>query len=285
MYTEKHERDNRSRVRISMRDEGKQNVVGVNVDCVDYDSSVARVIGAASAHQPLTVSALAVHGVMTGVLDKEHLYRLNKLDLVVPDGQPVRWAMNWLHGCKLTDRVYGPSLTLKLCGAAAESGVSVFLFGSHAGVLEKLSANLTARFPALVISGARPSAFRKISASEKVALAEEIRKSGAGIVFVGLGCPRQEVWAYEFREHLSMPIVAVGAAFDFHAGESRQAPECMQKLGLEWLYRLLQEPTRLWRRYLFLNPLYLLLVLAQKLRLIRFHSERATAPLNEIGYG
>jgi exopolysaccharide biosynthesis WecB/TagA/CpsF family protein len=132
-------------------------------------------------------------------------------------------------------------------------------------MLENLRDNLCRKFPQLRIAGTRPSQFRQLSENEAEQLAEEIRRSGAAITFVGLGCPRQEVWAYEFREWLAMPIIAVGAAFAFHAGMLRQAPPAWQKRGLEWLFRLIQEPKRLWRRYVLLNPLYLLMLLAQRL--------------------
>jgi exopolysaccharide biosynthesis WecB/TagA/CpsF family protein len=131
------------------------------------------------------------------------------------------------------------------------------LYGSQPAVLEKFSANLKAKFPGLIISGSEPSKFRRLNESEREDVIARIRTSGAKAVFVGLGCPRQEVWAFEYRETLSMPILAVGAAFDFHAGTLPQAPPFMQKRGLEWLFRLVQEPKRLWHRYLILNPLYL----------------------------
>ncbi len=127
-----------------MIDHGKVNLLGVQVCAVDYEAAVSKIVAAAQQRQPLGVSALAVHGVMTGVQDREHCFRLNQLELVVPDGQPVRWAMNALHGTRLPDRVYGPNLMLKVCQAAAEHGLSVFLFGSNAQTLDKLQSQLTA---------------------------------------------------------------------------------------------------------------------------------------------
>ncbi|HEY2950929.1 MAG TPA: WecB/TagA/CpsF family glycosyltransferase, partial [Verrucomicrobiae bacterium] len=196
--------------------------------------------------------------VMTGYQDPQHARRLNGLDLVVPDGQPVRWALNWLHRQSLPDRVYGPALTLLTARAMAEKRLGVYLYGSTAGVLDKFAENLRARSPALVICGKEPSRFRRLNDDEKRAVVERIKASGARAVFVGLGCPRQEVWAFEYREALSMPILAVGAAFDFHSGTLPQAPRFLQDRGLEWLFRLVHEPKRLWRRYLILNPLYLM---------------------------
>ena len=267
-----------------MISQGKKNLIGVLIDAVDYDSALHRIALAARSCRPLAISALAVHGVMTGYTDPEQRTRLNQLDLVVPDGQPVRWALNLLHGAGLPERVYGPTLMLKTCELAEREGFGVYLYGSTAETLVQLQESLKARYPELRISGAEPSKFRRLSIAEKAEVVERIQASGARIVFVGLGCPRQEVWAYEYREALSIPILAVGAAFDFHAGTTRQAPRWMQDRGLEWLFRLKSEPRRLWQRYLVLNPWYVSLVAAQGLHLRDF----PTAPLesvSDVSYG
>jgi len=268
-----------------MIDQGRYNVLGVGIDAVDYDAAVQRVVDAASERRPLGVSALAVHGVMTGVADPEHRYRLNHLELVVPDGQPVRWALRLLHGRRLPERVYGPNLTLALCQRLAERGLPVYFYGSREEVLARLTANLSRQFPGLVIAGTRPSRFRCLTPAERDETVATICQSGAAVTFVGLGCPRQEVWAYEFRQALGMPVIAVGAAFDFHAGTLAQAPEWMQRRGLEWLYRLAREPRRLWRRYLLLNPAYLSLLALQWLRIRRFPQDSLPAPRQDILYG
>jgi len=264
---------------------GKHNLLGIGLDAVDYDAAVEKIIGAAHKKQSLTVSALAVHGVMTGVLDPMHGVRLNNLDLVVPDGQPVRWALNGLYGLQLPDRVYGPTLTLKVCERAAREGLSIYLYGSKTAVLEQLRKNLCQRFPRLQIAGAAPSRFRQVTDEEKQEIARTILASGASIVLVGLGCPRQEVWVYEYRHLINLPMLAVGAAFDFHAGTQSQAPVRLQKWGLEWLYRLIHEPRRLWKRYLLLNPLYITLVAKQALRLQKFPLRDTKHPLEELRYG
>lgn len=268
-----------------MRDDGKRNVLGVEVSAVDYEGAIEAVVAAARARRGMAVSALAVHGVMTGVLDATQRYRLNHLDLVVPDGQPVRWALNLLHGTRLKDRVYGPKLMLKLCARASQEGLPVYLYGSRPEVLEALRARLGRRFPSLVIAGARPSRFRRLSPAEKQEVVEEIRGSGAVLTFVGLGCPRQEVWAYEYRDALRMPVLAVGAAFDFHAGTVAEAPEALQAAGLEWAFRLFREPKRLWRRYLYLNPLYVAFVGLQWLHLRHFDPLDCRPPGAEVGVG
>lgn len=266
-------------------DKGKKNVLGILVDAVDYEATVSKIVTAARARKPMSVSALAVHGIMTGVLDKTHRYRLNHIDLVLPDGQPVRWALNLLHNTGLPDRVCGPNAMLAICERAAAEGLPIYLYGSKISVLEDLSRNLCKRFPKLIIAGTQPSKFRQVTPAEKQEIAQQIRSSGAVITFVGLGCPRQEVWAYEYRDDLSMPLIAVGAAYDFHAGNLAKAPEFLGKMGLEWLFRLVMEPGRLWQRYVLLNPLYIWLFLLQAFKLKSFDPKDATPPGEEKLYG
>ncbi len=268
-----------------MIDRGKKNVLGVLVDAVDYEHAVETIVRAARDSQPLGVTALAVHGVMTGATNDVHRHRLNQLGLVLPDGQPVRWALNRLHGAALSDRVYGPTLMLKTCQRAAEEGIPVFLFGGDDPMLKSLVAALRARFPSLDIAGTRPSRFRRIDAEEHAEMLDEIRSSQARIVFVGLGCPRQEVFVYENVHALGMPMLAVGAAFAFHAGMLDQAPAWMQRWGLEWFYRFLKEPRRLWHRYLVLNPMYVTMIGLQALGLRRRDPLSTRPPTDEMCFG
>jgi len=267
-----------------MLDAGKRNILGILMNIADYQGTVEIVACAARERRGATVSALAVHGLMTGVFDDEQKFRLNHFDLLVPDGQPVRWVLNWLYRAGLSDRVYGPNLTLKVCARAATEGLPVYFYGSTREVLASLRQNLVAKFPSLIIAGMEPSRFRCLRPGEKTELAARIRASGAAIVFVGLGCPRQEAFTYEFRDHLQMPILAVGAAFPFLAGITSQAPRWMQDAGLEWLYRLRTEPRRLWRRYLLLNPAYIFLVALQVLGVSRFSTD-GRSPAHELLYG
>lgn len=264
---------------------GKKNLLGVLIDAVDYEAAVGRVVAAAKEGRGLGVSALAVHGVMTGVGDAEHRARLNRLELVVPDGQPVRWALNLLHRAALPDRVYGPRLMQEICAAAEREGLPVYLYGSRPEVLQALVASLQRRYPRLVLAGYAPSRFRTLTPEERDELARAIRGSGARIAFVGLGCPRQEVFAYEMRERLGMPLVAVGAAFDFHAGLAKEPPAYVQRAGLQWLHRLAQDPKRLWRRYVLLNPAFLGLLLLQWSGLWRPDPLRGTRPPREVRFG
>jgi exopolysaccharide biosynthesis WecB/TagA/CpsF family protein len=246
-----------------VRDDGKRNVAGVLVDVVDYEGATARIIAAASEGRPLAATALAVHGLVTAARDDALRSRVNALDMATPDGQPVRWALNLLHDAHLDDRVYGPSLMRTTCAAAESAGLPVFLYGSQQGVLDSLVANLRSRHPRLEIAGAEPSKFRPVGRAEKEEIAARVRDSGARIVFCGLGCPRQEVFAWEFREPIGLPILAVGAAFDYLAGLRREPPTIVQRTGLQWAWRLGAEPRRLWRRYLDTNTRYVALVAAQ----------------------
>jgi exopolysaccharide biosynthesis WecB/TagA/CpsF family protein len=160
----------------------------------------------------------------------------------------------------LADRVYGPEFMLRLCEAAAGAGVGVYLYGSTPGVVDKLKNTLVERFGGLRVVGAESPPFRPLTEGEGRAAVDRFNASGAGIVFVGTGCPRQELFAAEHRDRVRAVLVCVGAAFDFHAGAKRMAPPWMQRRGLEWLYRLCQEPGRLWRRYLVTNTIFSLLV-------------------------
>jgi exopolysaccharide biosynthesis WecB/TagA/CpsF family protein len=250
-------------------DAGKLNVLGVMVDGVDYDAVIARVLAAARERQPLSLTALAVHGVMTGVRDPRHRARLNAFDIVAPDGQPVRWGLNILYGAGLSDWVSGPELTARLLSRMSDEGLPVYLYGSTPEIVESLSVSLGGALPALRVAGAEPSKFRDSTSGEFAALANRINGSGARLLLVGLGCPRQEIFTHAMRSLLDLPVLAVGAAFDYQAGRLRPAPKWMQRYGLAWLFRLIREPRRLWRRYLVLNSEYLARLAAQKLGLWR----------------
>ena len=243
----------------------KLDLFGVGVSATDsYDKVVAQVIRAAHDRRPLTVSALSVHALMMAATQPEMRESLSRADLVTTDGQPVRWAMNALHGANLRERVCGPELMLRICEAAALEQVPIYLYGSLPKVLRPLVANLRAKYPGLRIVGAHPSRMREkqfppaVDEESDRDDVDRIRMSGARIVFIGLGCPLQEMWAVAQRERLGMPALCVGAAFDFHAGLKQRAPEVMQRLGLEWAYRLAQDPRRLIGRYAKYNTQFLL---------------------------
>jgi N-acetylglucosaminyldiphosphoundecaprenol N-acetyl-beta-D-mannosaminyltransferase len=244
---------------------GKRNVAGALIDAIDYDGATAQILAAANERRSFAGTALAVHGVVTAGSDREFAGAVNSLDLVTPDGQPVRWAMNRLHGTGLRDRVHGPTLMRQICEAAAARGLSIFLYGSTLTTLAQLDRGLKELVPGLRIAGTQPSLFRLAGVQERDDIASQIAASGASIVFVGTGCPRQEILALDLRQRVNAPVLAVGAAFDYFAGHLKLPPPWMQRAGLEWAYRLAQEPRRLWRRYVLLNPIFIFRVLRQRL--------------------
>jgi len=261
----------------------KKNLLGIQMDALERRQAADAILEAGRQRQPLAVSAMAVHGIMTGVLDRTHRYRLNHVDLLVADGQPVRWALNWIHRVGLKERVYGPSLMHTVLLEAQAEGLPIFFYGCTPQILQLMGAELRKKYPGLQIAGMEPSKFRFLTPDEAADIAAQIRHSGAQILFLGIGCPRQEVWAYEFRSRLDLPIVAVGAAFAFAAGTVPQAPQWMQNRGWEWMFRLCMEPRRLWRRYLLLSPMYIFLVVCQRLG-IKF-STAGTEPTREVLHG
>jgi exopolysaccharide biosynthesis WecB/TagA/CpsF family protein len=236
----------------------KYDVCGVQVSATTYVELVERVIEAAQQRQSAAVSFFAVHAVVTAGNDARLRDAVNRFAIIAPDGQPVRWALWLLHGIALPDRVYGPETTLRLCAAAARAGVSVYLYGSaNEEILAALQENLKAAYPNLKIAGAEVPPFRALAPEEDAALVERINASGAGIVLIGLGCPKQDWFAAAHVGRIQAVMACVGAAFDFHAGAKKMAPAWMQRCGLEWLYRLAQEPRRLGRRYVVTNTQFL----------------------------
>jgi len=230
-------------------------VLGVPLALTDYEHTLTWIDAAVAARNRSYVCVAAVHTVMACQEDPELRAAVLGADFTVPDGQPLVWALNALgHG--LTDRVYGPDLMDRACARAANSGLRFYLYGGrNQGALAELARALRLRHPGLRIVGGHCPPFRPLTDAEEGAIAEEIDRSGADVVWVGIGVPKQEKWMARMRDRLDAPVlVGVGAAFDFHAGLVPQAPEALQRLGLEWAFRLVQEPRRLWRRYLRYNP-------------------------------
>jgi exopolysaccharide biosynthesis WecB/TagA/CpsF family protein len=232
---------------------------GVGITAADADEVEAALLAAADRGQPLTMTALAVHGLMECQRDPQLRKDVNSIDIVTADGQPVRWALRLLCGVRLRDKVPGPSVVSGVCAGAAARGLSVFLLGSTAATLERLADGLRAAHPGLVIAAVQPDRFREATPEEDAADRARIRQSGASVVLVGRGCPRQERWVAHHAE-LPSVLMAVGAAFDYHAGNLRRAPQLMQRWGLEWLHRLVQEPRRLFPRYMTTNSRFVVLL-------------------------
>lgn len=212
---------------------------------------------AAGARASLT--AAAVNLVMSAADDEAVRDAVLGITLAVPDGQPLVWALRFL-GHRAATRVYGPDLMAKHCERATATGTPVYLYGGRDEErLCLLRQQLERRFPGLRIVGSFSPPFRPLTEAERERVIEDIDGSGAAVVWVGTGQPKQELWIAEMRPLLDAPLlVGVGAAFDFHAGLLAQAPSWMQRAGLEWLFRLSREPKRLWRRYASQNPRFLI---------------------------
>lgn len=238
----------------------KYDLFGALISATDYDQAEELIMHAARMRMSAVVSHLPVHSIVTAWQDGNYRRGINAFEIAAPDGQPVRWALNRFHGVRLRDRVYGPHLMLRLCRRAAREGVAVYFYGSTPHVLERLKQNMCSACPGLVVAGCDSPPFRPLSDEEDAAAVERMNSSGAGIVFIGLGCPKQDHYAFAHRGRIRAVQVCVGAAFDFHAGTKPMAPRWMQRAGLEWLFRLLSEPRRLWRRYVVTNSIFLLLV-------------------------
>jgi N-acetylglucosaminyldiphosphoundecaprenol N-acetyl-beta-D-mannosaminyltransferase len=246
-----------------------QTVVGVPLALTDYGHTLDWIDAAIAARQRGYICVAAVHTVMASQEDPELRAAVLASDLTVPDGQPLVWAMNLL-GHSLPSRVYGPDLMHHACVRAAETGARFYLYGGRAESLLQLRTELPQTYPGLQVVGAEHAPFRELSDEEAAETAATINASGADVVWVGLGVPLQEKWMARMRERLDAPVlVGVGAAFDFHAGVKKQAPDGLQRLGLEWAFRLSQEPRRLWRRYLHYNPRFITGFARQYLRHLR----------------
>jgi N-acetylglucosaminyldiphosphoundecaprenol N-acetyl-beta-D-mannosaminyltransferase len=233
-------------------------LLDVPLALVDYDRTLDWIDEAITIGARGYICVAAVHTVMATREDEELRAAVLASDLTVPDGQPLVWALRML-GHRIEDRVYGPELMQRACERAARTGSRFFLYGGRSPeALEQLTANLRASYPGLSIAGGYSPPFRELTADEDAAVVSKINASGADVVWVGIGVPKQEKWMARMRDQLEAPVlVGVGAAFDFHAGLVPQAPSAVQRLGLEWLYRLCQEPRRLWRRYARYNPRFL----------------------------
>jgi N-acetylglucosaminyldiphosphoundecaprenol N-acetyl-beta-D-mannosaminyltransferase len=242
-------------------------VLGVPLAISDYEQVLDWMDSMIAVGAPGYLTAAAVNLVMSAREEPETLAAVLAATLAVPDGQPLVWALHALGHSRAT-RVYGPDLMAEFCARAARTGVPIYLYGGRsAGARELLEERLSLRFPGLRIAGGSSPPFRPLTAEEDEREIEMINASGAAVVWVGTGQPRQEKWMHEMRPRLSPPLlVGVGAAFDFHAGLVPQAPRWMQRNGLEWSYRLAHEPRRLWRRYARYNPLFVVGFSRQYLR-------------------
>ncbi len=237
-------------------------VVGMKVTATSYAHTIDAVIAWANARQSRYICISNVHMAMECHNSASFKRVVNEADLVTPDGMPLVWMMRWL-GVDDQQRVRGPSLLPLLCEAAALHNLKVGFYGSTDLVLQQLVERLHRDFPKLEVAFSYSPPFRALSATEDDDIINNINSSGANILFVGLGCPKQEIWMAQHSGQIMMPMLGVGAAFDICSGIKSESPLWLQKLGLEWIYRFILEPRRLWKRYLKHNPHFVWLALVQ----------------------
>ena len=239
-------------------------VIGITVDALSFAQAQDRVLAWGHARESRYVVLTNVHMVVTAARKPDFGAVVATADLAAPDGAPVAWMQRKL-GHAGQERVSGPDLTWALLQRCAAEGLPVYFFGSTPQTLGLLAERINTAFPALVVAGYEAPPFRPMTPEEDAESLARINASGAGLVFVGLGCPKQEYWMLAHRGRINAVMLGVGAAFDFHAGTVTRAPLWMRDNGLEWLHRLASEPRRLWRRYLVTNSLFIFMAAKQLL--------------------
>lgn len=233
-----------------------QSILGARIDALSWDEAIAQITASGAAHESRYVCICNVHSVVTATRDPEFMKIVNNADMATPDGAPVAWALRTL-GFPTQERINGPDLMWQYLDTAQRLHQTAFFYGSTDATLEKLHYSIAKQFPHLNVGGIHAPPFRALTIEEDEAEIEKINGSGANVVFVGLGCPKQEKWMSAHRGRINAVMIGVGAAFDYHAGTIRRAPLWMQRYGLEWLYRLGAEPRRLFKRYAITNTLFI----------------------------
>lgn len=271
-------RDDAGSLAVPAHGRCRRQILSVAIDGVSWENVLARLSNWSAQHESRYVCICNVHSVVTANGDPEFRAVVNGADLATPDGAPVAWMLRKL-GLESQQRISGPDLMWKYCEQAAARGESIYLYGGKPRTLELLQKRLIASFPGLRIAGAWSPPFRELTAEEDEAVVARINGSGAGTVWVSLGCPKQEKWIAKHKGRINAVMIGVGAAFDFHAGTMKRAPKWMQDSGLEWLHRLVSDPRRLWKRYLVTNILFVVGAGSQLLQ----NRMRARSPAHRHG--
>jgi len=240
-------------------------VIGAPIDVLSWDGLLSKLEIWAERHESRYVCICNVHSVVTANQKESFGRVINEADIATPDGAPVAWMLRHM-GHQDQQRINGPDLMWRYCEQAQHRDESIFFYGSTEATLSALRLKLLTAFPILKIAGAISPPFRTLTAEEDAAIVKQINASGAGVVWVSLGCPKQELWMAAHRGQINAVMIGVGAAFDYHAGTIKRAPKWMQDSGLEWLHRLLSEPRRLWKRYLVTNTLFIIGAIKQLVR-------------------
>jgi N-acetylglucosaminyldiphosphoundecaprenol N-acetyl-beta-D-mannosaminyltransferase len=246
-------------------------ILGVQVSPTSYGAATAQIRIWAQIGESYYICIANVHVLMEAHDSNAYMKVLNQADLLTPDGMPLVWMLR-LKGVKGQTRVYGPTLMLHVLEMAVKEQIPVGFYGADQQTLENLGLRMHERFPGLLVAYSYSPPFRPLNNEESVKIIETIKASGTRILFVGLGCPKQEKWMADHKGKIPAVMLGVGAAFDFHAGSKHQAPFWIQRTGLEWLFRLIMEPGRLWRRYMLNNPRFIFLAILDLLGLFRFPS-------------
>jgi N-acetylglucosaminyldiphosphoundecaprenol N-acetyl-beta-D-mannosaminyltransferase len=234
-----------------------QSVLGTWIDALLWDDAIRQIMAWGAARESRYICICNVHSVVTATRDPEFKKAVNGADMATPDGAPIAWALRQL-GFPAQKRINGPDLMWRYLCEAERVGQTVFFYGSTNDTLAKLRSSIAREFPSLKVAGMYSPPFRTASWSEDEAEVEEINRSGANVVFVGLGCPKQEKWMAAHQGRINAVMIGVGAAFDYHSGTVRRAPLWWQHNGLEWLYRLVSDPRRLLKRYMVTNTLFII---------------------------
>ena len=238
----------------------REHVLGIPVDILSWNEAVDYIFEWALQRRSRTVCICNVHSVITARRDPAHADAIRSADLVTPDGAPVAWMLKQ-KGHRDQERIDGPDLMWRCCRKASEVGTGMFLYGATPTTLRRLEQRLRAEFWGINIVGSLSPPFRDLSPEEDAAIVDRINRSGAEILWVGLGCPKQEAWMHAHHGRVNAVMVGVGAAFDFHAGVVKRAPLWMRRNGLEWLHRVLHDPRRLAKRYLAANSIFIIAML------------------------
>ena len=239
-----------------------EQVIGVAIDVLSWQEVIARLGFWSRERAGRVVCICNAHSLVSARIDPTFAGVLARAEMCTADGAPVAWMLRRLGNAD-QQRINGPDLLWRYCAWAEANGESIYLYGGAERTLSALQARLIAAFPGLLIAGAASPPFRPMTAEEDAAAVAAINASGAGTIWVSLGCPKQEFWMDGHRGQIKSTMVGVGAAFDYHAGTVRRAPVWVQRAGLEWLYRLASEPRRLWRRYLFTNTYFVFAAIRQ----------------------
>lgn len=240
------------------------NVIGSPVTASRFDAQIEMMLEWASSYKSKVVCVANVHMLTEAYWHPELSHVLKSADIVTPDGMPLVWMMR-LMGARDQNRVAGMDILWSLCQLAPQRNLKIFFLGSQTTILEKMRTKLEQEFPDLEIAGMEPLPFRPMTPAEDEAIIQKIHESGAHLVLVSLGCPKQEYWMHQHKGKIQAVMIGLGGVFPVVAGIHKRAPGWIRNLGLEWFYRLIQEPRRLWRRYGKTIPPFLWLALKQLL--------------------